>query len=90
MFLFSPLFGVITASLDHIMLGDGYCLHLFLSMSQYTCIKTFHVIFCTFLEKYELGLSIAIIQHFIILLDGHDSRATYGEEKAAIYSYKLK
>ena len=25
-----------------------------------------------------------------LYLDGHDSRATYGEDKAAMYSYKLK
>ena len=31
-----------------------------------------------------------LFKHVTILLDGHDSRATYGEDKAAMYSYKLK
>lgn len=29
-------------------------------------------------------------KHVTMMLDGHDSRATYGEDKAAMYSYKLK
>ena len=31
-----------------------------------------------------------LFKHVTLLLDGHDSRATYGEDKAAMYSYKLK
>ncbi|KAG0195338.1 hypothetical protein BGX28_001635, partial [Mortierella sp. GBA30] len=32
----------------------------------------------------------SIFKHVTLMLDGHDSRATYGEDKAAMYSYKLK
>lgn len=31
-----------------------------------------------------------LFRHVTLLLDGHDSRATYGEDKAVMYSYKLK
>jgi hypothetical protein len=31
-----------------------------------------------------------LFKHVTLMLDGHDSRATYGEDKAAMYSYKLK
>ena len=31
-----------------------------------------------------------MFQHVIMMLDGHDSWATYGEDKAVMYSYKLK
>jgi len=31
-----------------------------------------------------------LFKHVTMMLDGHDSRATYGEDKAAMYSYKLK
>ncbi|OAQ22585.1 hypothetical protein K457DRAFT_25967 [Linnemannia elongata AG-77] len=31
-----------------------------------------------------------LFRHVTIMLDGHDSRATYGEDKAAMYSFKLK
>ncbi|KAG9067098.1 hypothetical protein KI688_011879 [Linnemannia hyalina] len=31
-----------------------------------------------------------MFKHVTLYLDGHDSRATYGEDKAAMYSYKLK
>jgi DDE superfamily endonuclease len=31
-----------------------------------------------------------LFKHVTLYLDGHDSRATYGEDKAAMYSYKLK
>jgi DDE superfamily endonuclease len=32
----------------------------------------------------------ALFKHVTMMLDGHDSRATYGEDKAAMFSYKLK
>ena len=31
-----------------------------------------------------------LFKHVTMMLDGHDSRATYGEDKAAMFSYKLK
>ncbi|OAQ25505.1 hypothetical protein K457DRAFT_23124 [Linnemannia elongata AG-77] len=31
-----------------------------------------------------------MFKHVTIMLDGHDSRASYGEDKAAMYSFKLK
>ena len=31
-----------------------------------------------------------LFKHVTMMLDGHDSRATYGEDKAVMYSYKLK
>ena len=31
-----------------------------------------------------------LFKHVTMMLDGHDSRATYGEDKAAMYSYKLQ
>ncbi|KAG9068281.1 hypothetical protein KI688_011876 [Linnemannia hyalina] len=31
-----------------------------------------------------------MFKHVTLYLDGHDSRTTYGEDKAAMYSYKLK
>jgi hypothetical protein len=32
----------------------------------------------------------ALFKHITLMLDGHDSRATYGESKEKMYSYKLK
>jgi hypothetical protein len=32
----------------------------------------------------------SLFKHVTMMLDGHDSRATYGEDKAVMYSYKLK